>query len=394
MADNVTRCPKCATSFRISDAHLSSAKGSVRCGSCLSVFDAKKHLIHSQEEKTHEEEITFEDDDVLISDTMEIGTITTAKIDDSLDQFDDGMFAGADSVESEFNLFEREALHDDDDDDVPQDESWALDLLNDDEPEAEQPEPSTEESPQSDESHSYQEETPSEFRQNSFQIIEEKTEQSSSQTAKDLFNEYDDVEVEEFDYSDNSQVYAQPLSSTGTDYLSAIEPEPVEFDWHGQTKFWQSRTFWACLSLLAGVILLGQIAWIKMPTLSLIEPYRGYYAQICQSFSCTLPELIDRSKIRSANLIVRSHPKVPNALIVDAVIQNTAQFEQTFPVLDVVFTDSRDKVVSARRLTPSEYLGGELSGRKNMPKLQPIHIAIEIADPGEEATGYKILIVN
>ncbi len=391
MADNVTRCPKCATSFRISDAHLSSAKGSVRCGSCLSVFDAKKHLLPSPEENSHENEMTLQDDDILISDTMEIGTTTTAKIDDFREEFDDGMFAGAESVESELNLFEREALHDDDHGDVPQDESWALDLLNDDEPEIEQPEPSGH---QSDERHSYKEETPSNFNQNSFQIIEEETERSSSQAEKELFNEYDDVETEEFGHSDNAQVYAQPLSTTRTDYLAAIEPEPVEFDWHGQTKFWQSRKLWACLSLLAGAVLLGQIAWIKMPTLSLIEPYRGYYAQICQSFSCTLPELIDRSKIRSANLIVRSHPKVPNALIVDAVIQNTARFEQTFPTLDVVFTDNRDKVVAARRLTPSEYLGGELSGRKNMPKLQPIHIAIEIADPGEEATGYKIIIVN
>lgn len=44
MADNITRCPECATAFRISDAHLKSAKGVVRCGSCLSLFNARDHL--------------------------------------------------------------------------------------------------------------------------------------------------------------------------------------------------------------------------------------------------------------------------------------------------------------------------------------------------------------
>src|SRR5687768_5007867 len=44
MADMITRCPKCGTAFRISDALLKSAKGVVRCGSCLSVFNAKENL--------------------------------------------------------------------------------------------------------------------------------------------------------------------------------------------------------------------------------------------------------------------------------------------------------------------------------------------------------------
>jgi predicted Zn finger-like uncharacterized protein len=41
----VTRCPKCATAFRITSAQLQSAKGSVRCGSCLHVFKAQDHLV-------------------------------------------------------------------------------------------------------------------------------------------------------------------------------------------------------------------------------------------------------------------------------------------------------------------------------------------------------------
>lgn len=39
-APRVTRCPHCNTSFRITTTQLHAANGSVRCGSCLQVFDA------------------------------------------------------------------------------------------------------------------------------------------------------------------------------------------------------------------------------------------------------------------------------------------------------------------------------------------------------------------
>ncbi len=430
MTDNITRCPKCDTSFRISDTHLNTAKGSVRCGSCLTVFNARDHIIPSKEdtpaseaennldsatlEPPHSESAPLEtkEDDILISDTMEMNSTKIASIDEFSSEFGDGFNNALSSTgEQEVNLFERENNIEDDDDETPQDESWALDLLNDDEPE---PEESLEEEDEIEQDEFVEEQQnifdtgeydsaehpPKEtFYQNSFHIIEEKSGSSEDEEkpSSDLYHEYDDVEIEEYDYSDSaSQVYAQPESTHdgGSDYLAAIEPEPVEFDYHGHKHFWQTRWFWGSLSLVAGVVLLGQIAWIKFPSWSRIEPYRGYYAHACSVLSCQLPLLIDRSKIRSANLVVRSHPKTRDALVVDAIIQNTAKFEQTFPVLDLVFADNLDQVVSARRLTPDDYLGGELAGRKYMPILQPVHIAIEIADPGQEATGYQIIIVN
>jgi predicted Zn finger-like uncharacterized protein len=40
-----TQCPHCGAQFRISEQHLAQAKGAVRCGSCLKVFQATDHLI-------------------------------------------------------------------------------------------------------------------------------------------------------------------------------------------------------------------------------------------------------------------------------------------------------------------------------------------------------------
>ncbi|MCX7079369.1 MAG: zinc-ribbon domain-containing protein, partial [Pseudomonas sp.] len=44
----VTQCPHCQTSFRVSHAQLSVARGVVRCGSCLQVFNAARQLLEQR----------------------------------------------------------------------------------------------------------------------------------------------------------------------------------------------------------------------------------------------------------------------------------------------------------------------------------------------------------
>lgn len=44
----VTQCPHCHTSFRVSHGQLSVARGVVRCGSCLQVFNAARQLLEQR----------------------------------------------------------------------------------------------------------------------------------------------------------------------------------------------------------------------------------------------------------------------------------------------------------------------------------------------------------
>ncbi len=41
----ITRCPQCATAFRLSQAQLEARAGQVRCGACAHVFDAQTYLV-------------------------------------------------------------------------------------------------------------------------------------------------------------------------------------------------------------------------------------------------------------------------------------------------------------------------------------------------------------
>jgi predicted Zn finger-like uncharacterized protein len=44
----VTQCPHCQTSFRVTHHQLSVARGVVRCGHCLQVFNAAKQLLENR----------------------------------------------------------------------------------------------------------------------------------------------------------------------------------------------------------------------------------------------------------------------------------------------------------------------------------------------------------
>ncbi|HMY38114.1 MAG TPA: zinc-ribbon domain-containing protein, partial [Marinagarivorans sp.] len=69
MADMITRCPQCATAFRITAAHLKLAQGSVRCGACFTIFNALENL---SERSTSNAPASNLADDFLISDHMGI----------------------------------------------------------------------------------------------------------------------------------------------------------------------------------------------------------------------------------------------------------------------------------------------------------------------------------
>ena len=70
-----------------------------------------------------------------------------------------------------------------------------------------------------------------------------------------------------------------------------------------------------------------------------------------------------------------------------------ASYEQDFPKLELTFTDKNDKVMSHRLFLPREYLAGEASGLTMMPTDTPIHIALEIQDPGPKANNYQVRFV-
>lgn len=498
MSNMITRCPKCATSFRITSAQLQSAKGAVRCGSCLHIFKAQDHLISSDApvatapakpstakpasapapkvtspitrtaqpaapktsattatkapapsksapkastpvkpaaattkataatsntRKPDTDSLLFnqadidkeiadlgDDDDLLISDDMDLPEKKAEG------KYLDGFLDIEPTAKQSASLFERHHRIEKEDDTDDTDESWAMSLLD-----------------ESDED-------------NKFAVVKQNT-NTAEQTAQDEFEQHSDeyLDVSDDDstppYDTNSKAPAptqhshifslvsdpnespdfkeifteeelsEEMHASRSEHAKAdtyannaglrahdtsraallmnIMPEPVIMT-SRRKRSWYQRKLWLLLSLLMILVLLVQVAWLQFSHLSRIEPYRSGYEVVCPLLGCTLPVLIDRDLIRVRNLVVRKHPTTENALIVDVILINTAPFKQPFPDLLMAFSDINEKPLAARRFTAREYLGGELAGLDLIPQNQPVHISLELVDPGEAAVNYKI----
>jgi len=96
----------------------------------------------------------------------------------------------------------------------------------------------------------------------------------------------------------------------------------------------------------------------------------------------------DTKKIQMLNHNVFAHPIEKNVLLISASIENTAEFNQPFPTLEVRLTNSKAELVALRRFTPDEYLDN-YSSDKLLVKNRSTSIKLKIQDPGNQATRFQ-----
>ena len=406
----VTQCPHCQTSFRVSHTQLSVARGVVRCGSCLQVFNAARQLLEqrqgqqaapltpppaipapeqraiSQKQWTAAElDLDHLDLDEELARLEQREIQPTKEFGQERKPREDSLSARRDSGESEEpwsdSLFsesaaERALTNDDspatgnvsiDDLDEPHtssrtEPSLSLVDLDDDEPEAPQ------------------------LR------LEPVDEDARQDLRHERLSATDDDELEE-----QPQVIEPPRkkrprneSARHDEVLQDLVDDPLQLDWQKRRSPWGRRLFWGLMVLLAGGALAGQYIAYHFDELARQDQYRPWFQQLCPQIGCNVPSKVDIAKIKSSNLVVRSHPDFSGALVVDAIIYNRAPFSQPFPLLELRFADLNGHLIASRRFKPGEYLNGDLAGLAEMPPQTPIHIALDILDPGSKAVNYSL----
>ncbi|EAT12874.1 DUF3426 domain-containing protein [Bermanella marisrubri] len=366
---HITKCPKCDTTFRVTDAQLKVAKGAVRCGACLQVFRASDHFqeekpsdtpvskddrtqdMFAEESENHpsasenkssnhlldsDDDIVFADDpdedliddgDVLIQDEEKGLEISEDFLSLNPEEIEDPFFSDSDKLKESVK----------DDSDTSNDESWAEALLDDSDSDA-----------------------------NDFAM-------PVSQTPKQLKqNAPDPVAKQNFAYIDNDPIDLSLPQKTSKARLIAL--------------------FSGCIVLT--LVLIGQVFFFNFDSWSRQAEYRPLYQQSCQVLGCELPSTYDLKKIRTTTSPqVSSHSDYQNALVVDILFMNHADYPQAFPKVELSFTDKNGKVMAQRLFLPSEYLAGEAAGLDRMPSNTPVHIALDIQDPGPQASSYRVRFV-
>lgn len=336
MAAKATRCPHCQTSFRVTESQLATARGLVRCGACLEVFNAAEHWLES-------EVIAYEND-------------------------------SAKAQPSEYELDDDNILFDDDHG-FP-DENQNPDVHKETGVELRTETPDQNQAIASPESESESESEPI------------KTDADSGR--------YESVATN--NTPDHDETNDAPESGPAPDKAPEPDDDFEQLVYQGRRRLRISRQqmAWSLLSILAALCLATQIIYANFDRIAQ-SAYRPELISACNVINflgagqrCTLPPPQNLALIRSRGLNIYSHPQHANSLLIDALIVNLAVFEQPFPLIELEFHDQNKRRIAARRFTPAEYLAGELSGLEFMPSRQTIHINIGILDPGETAVNYRM----
>ncbi|QIB52936.1 MULTISPECIES: DUF3426 domain-containing protein [Pseudomonas] len=194
---------------------------------------------------------------------------------------------------------------------------------------------------------------------------------------------------------DRKAAAAEPEPELGELDIPDIHDEPILLAERPRPARRRKNTaLWTTLSGLALIALIGQFIFYNLDELAHNERTRPMMETVCLLAGCELPARVDVSMLRSSNLMVRPHPEFPNALTIDVILYNRADFAQPFPVLRMNFTDTHGHEVAVRRFRPEEYLSGELAGARLMPPQTPIHVALNMLDPGEQAVSYTLGFVT
>ena len=144
----------------------------------------------------------------------------------------------------------------------------------------------------------------------------------------------------------------------------------------------------AVLVALLTALLIGQVLLANRKALGASPVFRPIVTGLCKVAGCHVPEHRDLNAIKLLNHGVYSHPTVPGALMIKAVIENDADFEQPYPVIELAFSNIQGKRIAMRRFGPSEYLDLRTEHPPLMPVGKPVQVRLEIVDPGKDALAF------
>lgn len=397
----VTQCPHCQTSFRVSHAQLSMARGVVRCGSCLQVFNAAKQLLEQRAGKAAVKPVAPPPVEPPVQRAISQKQWTAAEMDlDSLDL--DEELARLEQREiqptTEFGRPREDSLSARRDSAEHDEAPWSDSLFSEsaanrahvaDEP---TPEPTIEPGKHSRTEPSLSLEPVEPDDEPEIQQLRLHDPLDAPIPFASLSATTDDDEI------DDDLPSVEPLRkrrernepALRAEVLQDLSDDPLQLDWQRRRSPWGRRFFWLLLILLGAAGLVGQYVAYHFDELARQDQYRPWFQQLCPHIGCTVPSKVDIAKVKSSNLVVRSHPDFNGALVVDAIIYNRAPFSQPFPLLELRFADLNGHLIASRRFKPGEYLNGDLEGLAEMPPQTPIHIALDILDPGPKAVNYSL----
>ena len=138
------------------------------------------------------------------------------------------------------------------------------------------------------------------------------------------------------------------------------------------------------------LLVLGlQWVFFNRAELAANELWRPILERGCSIVNCTMPLRADLSRIDIISRDVRKHPTIKEVLLVNVAFKNTAEFTQSYPVLEVSFTDQSGEAIAVRRFKPAEYLDESTDRAAGISAGSPVQVVLEVVDPGDKVVSFQ-----
>lgn len=416
----ITRCPKCSTTFRVTQEVLNMAKGKVRCGQCFHIFAAEPDTLAPTPTKSPAKPTAKGSPSVkpkpASSPSKASSTPKSTATTPSENALDDDEFVNPDWLNTLF----------DEDDLEPYSPASVKPEPAKTKQRPAQPTPQAKPSAtQKKAAKSQQNEELAPWEMELAQIEDQFS--AGAENKEPIFSEQltakanpktapvspkpqpapsiEQAPEQEPDYMQALHSLAQDISKQDTlsanEYASQESVKQLAAEYSlatltGPTQAPKPKSkfkwLWSIGTLVALIVLALQIGIGYFEQGSRSPEFRAFYKVACSYLSCTLPTFEDISAIEIEHVRIQSHPTLANTLQVNAIMTNTSRYAQPMPKLALEFYDLNGKPVAARLFAPKDYLHRDFLDITYMPPNTPIHIVIPIQDPGARAVTHQIKV--
>jgi predicted Zn finger-like uncharacterized protein len=368
----LTRCPGCATVFRITAEQLAFREGQVRCGHCRAVFDANDHFVSLD---------AAPPPDAFVPPGEEPREAGTA-----VDEIVGGHASAPDSNTDAQPAVEPES--------GPQlgqvDEFAGEETLT----------PDTADPPSSDDAAGATGAADSATPESS-EVAESEPEVTTYESEAETSGPEVAAPEPEADAAEPDAVASDPQAETSTPAaadaagIGAGLGGPAErFEWKKERRPRAvSRPVYAvaAAALVVGVLL--QLVLEYRDTLAAHVPAtRPLLAAACKPLGCMIGPVHDATALSIDASDLQADPAHRGLLLLSATIRNRSAHAIAFPYLELMLTDSLDRAVVRRAFPPAEYASGSADLAAGIPPNGEHVVRMFLDASATQQAGYRVYL--
>jgi len=414
----LTRCPGCATVFRVTSAQLALREGQVRCGHCRAVFDANDHFITldivAPEDFGADDEllrgrptVTLRSADALqpapsdaVREKHDAPEPSTAdeRSHDPVDPRNDEASSTGEGTAGEGTAGEGAST-----------ETAAIEASAVEEPTGRRA--ATDDSAVEESAHrraatddSAVEESTDRRAATDDSAVEESTDRRAADSDRPTDEVLDrkplgEMEPERADATpspvDADRVAAaenSPAVSAPIEIRDSDRPQRIEWNQRAPIDPSRRRLYVAGIVALSLAIVIQLVAEFRDALAARVPATRPLLAGACRVVACKVEPMKDTAALSIDASDLQADPAHRGLLILSATIRNRAGHPIAYPYLELTLTDSNERIVVRRAFAPPDYAGGTADFQQGIAANGERLVKLFIDASATQQAGYQLYL--